>query len=166
MNSNDADDITLRPVTPADAADIARMVRRLAEATGELHKVRSTAEDFARHGFGDAPAFLGMLALCGDQPVGLSLWFYNFSSWRGDLGVYLQDIYVDEELRGRGIGKRLLAETVRRARADGATHLRLSVATDNDTAREFYARLGFTYRDDECIYQIADAAFGELAARG
>ncbi len=162
---DDADDITLRPAVRADASAIAHMIRRLAEATGELHKVRSTAADFDRHGFGNSPAFLGLLALGADRPVGLSLWFYSFSSWRGDLGAYLQDLYVDEALRGRGIGRRLLGETARRARADGATHLRLSVATDNDAAREFYDRLGFTYRDDECIYQIADAAFGELAGR-
>jgi len=158
--------VRIRSAVESDAAVIARTILKLAEATGETHKVKSRASDFARHGFGPRPAFLGLLAEheAHPEPVGLALWFYNFSSWRGDLGAYLQDLWVDEALRGSGLGRGLLAESARRAKADGATHLRLSVATDNSAARAFYARLGFTYRDDECIYQVADETFERLAA--
>ena len=155
----------LREATAGDAATIATLIRQLARATGEEHKVGSGPGDFARHGFGPSPAFRALIAERDGRAVGLTLWFYNFSSWRGELGAYLQDIYVDDALRGTGLGRRLLAETARRSRADGATHLRLSVASDNEAAREFYEHLGFTYRDDECIYQVADARFDALAAR-
>lgn len=156
-------DISIRRAVAADAAVISRLITRLADATGEGHKIRSRPEDFAAHGFGERPAFFGLVAESNGEPVGLALWFYNFSSWRGDLGAYLQDLYVDDRFRGTGLGRSLLAETARVARGDGATHLRLSVATDNDPARAFYDHLGFTYRDDECIYQVADAAFERLA---
>lgn len=157
--------VRIRSAVESDAAVIARTILKLAQATGESHKVRSRASDFAQHGFGPRPAFLGLLAEheAHPEPVGLALWFYNFSSWRGDLGAYLQDLWVDEALRGSGLGRHLVAETARRAKEDGATHLRLSVATDNEAARAFYDRLGFIYRDDECIYQVADETFERLA---
>ena len=156
--------VALREATADDAATIATLVRWLARATGEEHKVLSAPDDFARHGFGSAPAFRALLAERDGEAIGLALWFYNFSSWRGELGAYLQDIYVDEAARGTGLGRRLLAATAQRAQADGATHLRLSVAADNEGARAFYEHLGFTYRDDECIYQVADAGFDALAS--
>ncbi len=156
-------EIVVREAVVDDAATLATLIRRLGTATGEAHKVTSRAEDFARHGFGASPAFHSLLAEREGEACGLALWFYNFSSWRGDLGAYLLDLYVDETERGTGLGRRLLLETARRARAGGATHLRLSVASDNDGARAFYAHLGFTYRDDECIYQVSDAAFDALA---
>lgn len=163
---NDSDPVMIRIAVAADAEDIARMVRALAAGNGESHKVRSQAGDFARHGFGEAPAFQALIAERGDEALGLSLWFCNFSSWRGDIGIYLQDLYVDDSQRGTGLGRRLLIETARRGRDSGASHLRLSVSNSNSGARTFYERLGLEYRDDECIYQISDRAFGALADNG
>lgn len=157
-------EIRIRRATAADVDTIAGMVRELAAVTGDAHKVSSTSDDFLRHGFGERPAYLGLIARHDDHAVGMSLWFYNFSSWRGDLGAYLQDLYVSPALRGSGLGRRLLSATARMAMSDGATHLRLSVATANEGARAFYDHLGFTYRDDERIYQVSDAALEALAA--
>ena len=158
-----ATDIIIRKANPADAGSIAELVRRLAQATGETDKVKSCADDFLRFGFSTPPAFIALLAERDGSAVGLSLWFYDFSSWRGELGVYLQDLYVDDDLRGSGLGRRLLAATAAAAIADGATHLRLSVAADNAAARRFYQHLGFTHRDDERTYQVSDEAFTSLA---
>lgn len=160
----ESDPVTIRRAVAGDAATIARLVKRLAESTGHVHKVTSDADDFLRHGFGERPAFYGFLAEQDGRACGMSLWFYQFSSWRGRPGAYLQDLYVDEALRGSGLGRRLLAYTAEAALKDGADHMRLSVATDNDGARAFYDRLGFTYRDDECIYQVAGAPLDALAA--
>lgn len=142
------------------------MVRALAAGNGELHKVMSRAEDFATHGFADPPAFRALIAELDGEPVGLSLWFCNFSSWRGDVGIYIQDLYVDHALRGTGLGRRLLKETAQHGLDAGATHLRLSVASSNSGARAFYKRLGLAFRDDECIYQISDREFDALATGG
>ena len=156
-------DIIIRKANRSDAGIIAQLIAQLAQATGQPDKLKSTAADFARYGFGATPAFKVLLAEASGIPVGLSLWFYNFSSWRGDLGAYLQDLYVDDSQRGTGLGRRLLAATVSVAQTDGATHLRLSVDVDNKGAQNFYRHLGFITRDDECIYQISDQAFAELA---
>lgn len=156
-------DIIIRDANSSDAEIIAELVARLAEATGQHAKQSSTAVDFARHGFGPSPAFRALIAEQAGAAVGLALWFYNFSSWRGDLGVYLQDIYVDHNLRGSGLGRRLLARVSRIALQDGASHLRLSVASSNKAAQDFYGHLGFSAREDERIYQIADDAFARLA---
>ena len=160
----DSGNVTIRAATADDAANIARMIRALAAGNGEIHKVTGRAEDFARYGFSDLPAFRALIAERDGEPVGLSLWFCNFSSWRGDVGIYIQDLYVDDSLRGTGLGRRLLEETARCGLAAGATHLRLSVASSNSGARAFYKRLGLAFRDDECIYQISDKDFSTLAA--
>ncbi len=155
--------IIIRRANKNDAGTIALLIARLAQATGQRSKMTSTEADFARYGFGTTPAFNVLLAEASGNAVGLSLWFYNFSSWRGQLGAYLQDLYVDDSQRGTGLGRRLLAETAALARADGATHLRLSVDTDNTGAQDFYKHLGFVARVDEDIYQISDQAFAALA---
>jgi GNAT superfamily N-acetyltransferase len=160
----DSNAVTIRAATRADADAMAQMVHALAAVNGEIAKVSSRAEDFAMHGFSDPPLFRALIAEQNGAAVGLSLWFCSFSSYRGDLGVYVQDLYVDDALRGTGLGRRLLEATAQAAQASGATHLRLSVANANSGARAFYRRLGLTYRDDECIYQIANNAFAGLAA--
>lgn len=156
-------DISIRDAGIDDAAAIAEMVHRIAVGTGDGDKAVSGAEDFRRHGFGEVPHYRALIAEQSGAPVGLSLWLYDFSSWRGNLGAYLQDLFVEPALRGSGLGKTLLAATCERAIADGACHLRLSVNSENQAARDFYSHLGFAWRDDECIYQIADEALAELA---
>lgn len=163
---HDSGNVAIRPATPDDAEAIARMVQSLAAVNGELHKVRCRPEDFAAHGFSAAPAFRALVGELAGEAVGLSLWFCNFSSWRGDVGIYIQDLYVDDRLRGTGLGRRLLEATARCGREVGATHLRLSVSSTNSGARAFYKRLGLAFRDDECIYQISDRDFNALAADG
>lgn len=160
---NDSNPVTLRKATRADADTIADAVHALARASGESHKSTAIADDFVRHGFSDAPAFYALIAEREGKAVGLSLWYLVFSSFRGEQGVYVSDLYVDGGERGTGLGKRLLKETARLGRAAGATHLRLSVADTNSNARAFYERLGLKHRDDERIYQASDQAFAQLA---
>lgn len=110
-----------------------------------------------------AARFEALIAEQAGEPVGFCLSFPSFSSWRGERGVYVQDLYVATEARGTGLGRRLLAETARRAREQGARYLRLSVASHNAPARAFYRRTGLAHADDECIYQAVGAAFDRLA---
>ncbi|MEQ8207695.1 MAG: GNAT family N-acetyltransferase, partial [Woeseia sp.] len=99
--------IIIRRANKSDAGTIAQLIAQLAQATGQSSKMTSTEADFARFGFGAVPAFNVLLAEVSGNAVGLSLWFYNFSSWRGELGAYLQDLYVDDSQRGTGLGRRL-----------------------------------------------------------
>lgn len=154
---------TIRNATRDDVADIHALVVELAIATGMRHKIRSTREDFLTHGFGDSPAFHTLIANQGGRAVGLSLYFYEFSTWLGRLGVYVQDLVVAEAARGSGLGRRLVAATVRAGQRRGATHLRLSVDHRNADAIRFYHRIGLAASDDERIFHAHGDAFGRLA---
>lgn len=153
----------IRPATPEDAGNLHALLLGLARATGLKEKIRSKPDDLRRLGFREKPAFYALIAERDGAPVGLSLFFYNFSSWRGEMGIYVQDLYVADEARSAGLGRRLLAETVRQGRAQGATHLRLSVDRSNLRAQRFYRRLGLKASEQELIFQAAGAVFERLA---
>jgi ribosomal protein S18 acetylase RimI-like enzyme len=159
-----ADDTVIRLATADDAASIHSMIVELANATGLRQKVTSKPKNFLRHGAGDRPAFEAYIAERAGKALGLCLFFYSFSSWRGEPGVYVQDLYVSDDARGCGLGRRLIEQTVRLAKARGATYLRLSVARKNTAAQEFYRTIGMSESEDECIYQVAGPAFERLAA--
>ena len=102
-----------------------------------------SAADLARHGTGAAALFRAVLAERNGQPLGVVIFFPVFSTLRGRPGVYVQDVYVSPEARGLGLGKALLAEARRLGRAWGADYMTLMVGHTNDTAKDFYAALGF-----------------------
>jgi GNAT superfamily N-acetyltransferase len=158
------DDIVIRLARAEDAEQLHALIVRLAQATGLKEKVSSKPENFLSHGFGERPAFQALIAEREGRPLGLCLFFYSFSSWRGELGVYVQDLFVAEESRGSGLGRRLIVATIKLARDRGATYLRLSVARANTAAQDFYRRIGLSRCDDECIYQAIGAAFDRLGA--
>ncbi len=147
-----------------DAERIYDMLVGLSRAVGDADKIVSSPDDIRRHGFGDDPAFHALLAEQDGHTVGLSLFFYSYSTWLGRLGVYIQDLYVDSSARGTGVGQRLIEETARIAKVRGANHLRLSVYQDNTGAQAFYQRIGMRRRDDELIYQADGRVFDALAA--
>lgn len=155
--------ITIRHAGPGDAALIRGMVDALARATGRPDGVHSRTEDFLRHGFGPAPLFRALIAEVDGRPAGLCLFFYTFSTWLGEPGVYVQDLYVDEAARGSGVGRRLMRAVAREGRNRQATHLRLSVDRQNHDAQRFYERLGMHYREHEHTYHVGEDAFERLA---
>ncbi len=104
-----ADGIVIARATREDAPAIHLLLRALSRALDRPHDVRSTPDDIARYGFGPSPVFETVMARRAGTPVGLALFFYEFSTWRGCPGVYIQDLYVDDTLRGSGLGRKLLA---------------------------------------------------------
>jgi len=156
--------LSIRLAGVEDAEIVHTMIYALAELLGHERKVVSTVEDLIEHGFSRQAAFEVLLAERGGEAMGICLFFYSFSTWRGALGVYIQDLYVSEEARGTGLGRRLVGETCRIAAAQGANHLRLVVDTNNSGAQAFYETLGMKVRDDELIYQASGDAFLALAA--
>ncbi len=155
----------IRLATEQDVDKLHAMIVSLAKATGLREKVTSRPEDFRRFGSRGQPAFQALIAELGTEAIGLSLFFYSFSSWRGELGVYVQDLFVDSRARGTGLGRRLIIETARLAKKRGATYLRLSVASDNSAAQAFYRSIGLSMSADECIYQAIGPAFENLTIR-
>jgi ribosomal protein S18 acetylase RimI-like enzyme len=152
----------IRLATAGDVDVIHALVQHLADSTGQQHRFLSRAEDFLKFGFSDNPQFEVLLAEQDDAVVGLCLFFYDFSSWRGELGVYIQDLVVDNAARARGTGRALLRETVRHAKQHGATHLRLTVERDNEAAIGFYEAIGLKESRNECIYTAFDGDFLNL----
>jgi GNAT superfamily N-acetyltransferase len=154
----------VRVATVDDVATIHALLVELAEATGLSHKLLTSKDDLVRHGFSKTPAFEVLLAEQDGTALGMSLYFYNYSSWRGRLGVYIQDLVVERHARGLGIGGLLVRETARRAKRRGATHLRLSVEHDNRAAHKFYDSLGVKSAVNERILEADGTAFERLAA--
>src|SRR3981081_3596271 len=100
--------LSIRNATAADAALILDFIRRLAEYEREPHGVVATEDDLIQHGFGPAPKYRCLVAEWNGIPAGFALFHYNFSTWRGQPGLYLEDLFVLVEMRGKGIGKALL----------------------------------------------------------
>jgi ribosomal protein S18 acetylase RimI-like enzyme len=165
MNENHPPaNMTVRLAGAADVAAIHALLLQLADGTGQRHKLRSKAADLLKHGFSEQPAFYVLLAERAGSVLGLSLFLYLFSSWRGELGVYVQDLVVDRSARAGGVGRLLIQETVRHAKQSGATHLRLSVERDNAEAIRFYRGIGLRASDGELIFEAGQVVFERLAA--
>ncbi len=160
----DPDDLVLRPAAVGDAAEVARLLRGLSAHLGRPPVPGMTAADVIAYGFGERPAFEAAQAVRGGRAVGLALYFFTFSTWRGRPGVYVQDLYVEPGERGTGLGRRLLAAAAAGGAARGCDHLRLSVALTNLDAQKFYHRLGLEPADADVIYRLDGDGFHALAA--
>ena len=152
----------LRKAHRGDVDAIHSMILGIGAATNQTDRISSDPIDFLRHGFGPTPLFEAVIAERDDRPVGLCLYFFTFSTWLGEPGIYVQDLFVDSAERGSGLGRRLLVDVARRGAERKATHLRLSVDTDNVAARAFYERLGMEHRDTEETMHLGGAAYTQL----
>ncbi|MEQ9607182.1 MAG: GNAT family N-acetyltransferase, partial [Kiloniellaceae bacterium] len=104
-----------------------------------------------------------LIAELDGRPVGLCLFFGSYSTWRGQRGLYVQDLIVADAARSLGVGQRLLAEAAALAKSRGAGYLRLSVDDDNVSAQRFYRRAGLKHSTSELIYVLDDNDFTKLA---
>jgi len=118
------------------------------EATGRVHR---RPEDLLRHGFSASPLYQALIAWQDGQPVGLALFFPEFSSWRGSPGVYVQDLFVAQPARCAGLGRSLMEAVFKAAGEWGAEYCKLSVYDDNDAAISFYESLGFHIAKNERV---------------
>lgn len=157
---------TIRRAVAADAEPIHAMLEALARDIDAAHKMAASVDDIRRHGFGPDPVFEALIAETDGHATGLCLWFTSFSSWRGSTGVYVQDLYVDEEMRGTGLGRWLLQEVAALSAEQGGTYLRLAVDAANIDGQGFYERLGLSWCRSERIFEIAGRGFRELGGQG
>lgn len=159
------DEFAIREATSADAHAIHAMLLKLAKATNLPDGISSTPEDIAREGFGRNPAFHALIATMSESPVGLALYFPEFSSWKGRRGIYLQDLYVSPQQRGAGVGSLLIQALAARAAECGATYLRLAVDSNNHGAAVFYEKLGFVCKDERLLHLAGEAFDAVLSAQ-
>lgn len=157
-------DLAVRPATPADVPLILSFIRDLAEYERLLHEVEATEADLARDLFGPTPRCHCDIAERGGTPVGFALWFYNYSTFRGRAGIYLEDLFVRPEARGTGAGKALLRGLARRCVEGGLGRLEWAVLNWNAPSIAFYDSLGASAKDDWTVRRLDGAALEALAA--
>jgi GNAT superfamily N-acetyltransferase len=134
--------LSIRNATAADAALILDFIRRLAEYEREPNAVVATEEDLLRDGFGPDPKYRCLIAEWDSKPAGFAFFFYNYSTWRGRPGLYLEDLFVIPEMRGKGIGKALLQRVAEIAVRENCYGIRWMVLEWNEPALKFYESLG------------------------
>lgn len=156
----------IRNATPADVPVIHAMVRDLAEYEKALDEARATEEQLREALFGERPAAFAHIAEdeVSGEAVGFSLWFLNFSTWRGVHGIYLEDLYVRPEARGGGHGKALLRELAGICVERGYERLEWSVLDWNEPSINFYKSLGALPQDGWTVYRLTDGALAGLGS--
>ena len=155
--------LTIRPAEPRDCQLLADLIRELAEYEQLAHEAHATAEDLRRDGFGPVPRFEAAVAEWDGAPAGFALWFYNYSTFAGRPGLYLEDLFVRPALRGKGIGKALLVHLARLARAQGCARYQWQVLDWNAPSIAFYEALGARRLPEWITMRVDGAALERLA---
>lgn len=132
----------VRRATPADVPALVGLVRDLAAYEREPDAVELDETALTAALFGDAPVVFANVADDGDGVVGMTIYFRNFSTWTGRLGIYLEDFYVRPGTRGTGVGRALMTALAEEARAHGYARIDWSVLDWNETALDFYRGIG------------------------
>jgi GNAT superfamily N-acetyltransferase len=138
-------------IVPAKATDvpvILAMIKALAEYEQLTHEVSATEEDLRQSLFGPRPAGEVVLAYSGETPIGFALFFHNFSTFIGRQGLYLEDLFVVPDWRGKGVGKQLLAHVAAIAESRNCGRMEWAVLDWNESAIAFYRRMGAHVLDE------------------
>lgn len=158
--------LTIRAATPDDVDTILRFVRELAIYEKAEHEVLATPEHIHQTLFAPEPRVFGLIALDGDTPVGFAVYFFNYSTWQGRHGLYLEDLYVSPAHRGTGAGKRLLQHLAQIAVAQDCGRFEWSVLDWNTPAIDFYESLDAKPQSEWIRYRLTGQALQNLAERG
>ena len=153
----------IRPANESDCGTILQFIRELAEYERLLDQAVGTEEDLRRSLFSASPQAEVILAFEGPTPVGFALFFHNYSTFLTRRGLYLEDLFVKPEFRGKGYGKKLLAHLASIARERGCLRLEWAVLAWNQPAIGFYKSIGATELSDWRIYRIAGERLNELS---
>jgi GNAT superfamily N-acetyltransferase len=154
--------ITVRFATTDDVPLLLRLIRALAAFEKSADAVVATEDDLRRYGFGPERQFEALLAFLDGKPAGCALFHTRFSTWLGRPGLYLEDLYVTEETRGLGVGRRLMARLAAIAVERGWGRIDFHVL-DWNPAREFYRRLGMEHLDEWLRYGADERVLWGLA---
>ena len=156
--------LTLRSAVAGDEDLVFYFITALAEYEKQRHEVKSSAADIAKHLFADKPRAYAEIAEWDGKPVGFALWFYNFSTFAGRPGLYLEDLFVEPDARGKGIGKALLARLAARAVAEDCCMVQWWVLNWNTPSIDFYKSIGAAPKDEWTVYRLSGAAMKAMAA--
>ena len=155
--------LNIRPSTPDDIALLLELIGELARYERAPEEAVATPDLIHQALFGPRPTAEAIIAEWNEQPAGFALFFHNFSTWLGRPGLYLEDLFVRETLRGRGIGKALLLHLAGLARERGCGRMEWSVLDWNQPAIDFYRSLGAMPMDEWTVYRLDAKALDALA---
>jgi GNAT superfamily N-acetyltransferase len=154
--------LLIRPATVSDVRLLLRFFRELAEYERQLDAVVIEEEALIRDGFGSQPKFRSLIVEWDGEAIGYALFYDFYSSWKGS-GIFLEDLFVREAFRGRGIGRALLSEVARIARQEGSYGIRWEVLGWNESAIRFYKSLGAEFFDQWRQVLLQGDALNRLA---
>lgn len=158
------DKFEIKPATIEDVPLILSFIKELAEYEKLLHEVVATEDILRETLFGDQAHAEVSIGYLDDVPVSFALYFHNFSTFLGRPGIYLEDLYVKPEARGKGIGQKMLAYLAYLAKSRNCGRLEWWVLDWNETAINFYKRIGAKAMDEWTVYRVTDQALDGLAA--
>jgi GNAT superfamily N-acetyltransferase len=156
--------LSIRPANINDTVLLRTLIRELAEYERELNLVAIEEGDLKRDGFGENPRFRALIAEWNGDPAGYALFFPYYSTWMGP-GLFLEDMFVRAQFRGRGIGRALLASVAGIARQENCYGIHWEVLDWNETAIEFYKSLGVEFRDRWRPVLLTGAALHRLGGK-
>ena len=156
-------DYTIRAVTEEDLSAILELMRDFAEYENLASYLEATEAKLREAMFGTNAYVDGLIAFDRDTPVGYSIFYPSFSSFRGQRGIFLEDLYVSEKYRGDGLGELMLRKIAVLAKSRGIERMDFHVLDWNTTAISFYAKLGAVRAEDERHFKFTDEAFAKLA---
>ena len=162
MNAADKN-FEIRSATRADVPLIMQLIRDLATYERAPNDVTATENDLVEVLFGDKPSAQVRIAFEKDTAVGFAVFFHNFSTWLGRPGLYLEDLFVKPEHRGKGYGRALLVDLARIARERGCGRMEWAVLDWNDPAIQFYRKLGAQPMDEWTVFRLTRDGIGKLA---
>lgn len=146
--------LTIREATRADAKVILGFITELAIYEKAEHEVLASVTDIERSLFDEASPARALICLLGDQPIGFAVYFFNYSTWQGRKGLYLEDLFVSLEHRGVGAGKFLLRHLAKIAHDSGCGRFEWSVLDWNQPAIDFYTSIGAAPQDEWVRYRM------------
>ena len=155
--------LRLRDARPDDLSTVDRLIRALAKYERLEHEAQASHEQLRRALFGPQPKVFALLGEWQGKPAGLCIWFYNFSTFLGRHGIYIEDIFVEPEFRGRGIGRAIFRHLAQRAMAEDCGRIEWQVLNWNEPAINFYRGIGAEPRTDWHVQRVAGDALKRLA---
>ncbi|MDY7109888.1 MAG: GNAT family N-acetyltransferase [Planctomycetota bacterium] len=159
-------ELSIRPATADDVPLILAFIRELAEFERLTHEVIATEDDLRRTLFGEHPHAEVIIASIADDPVGFALFFHNYSTFLARPGLYVEDLYVREAHRGRGVGRAMFTHLARIARDRECGRLEWWVLDWNERAIRFYETLGAQPMADWTVYRLGGEALAKMADDG
>ena len=160
MNSKN---FMIRPATVGDVPIILELIRALATYERAPDEVTASEQGLADVLFGEKPAAEVLLAFEKERPVGFAVYFYNFSTWLGRPGLYLEDLFVRPEDRGKGYGRALLVRLAQIARDRGCGRMEWAVLNWNEPAIKFYRKLGANPMHEWTVFRLTGDEIASVA---